>query len=169
MKTNAQRLAVLLGSIVLATGALHAQPQPEGPAPARNRARAAEGGQRDAGPAGRDREATTPKIQHLRQAARHLEAAGFHEQAQRVRKVVSEMTKAQESGVDRVSGPADGPPPAVREIRRDVDDLRREIGELRKQVRMLTAKVDRQGKGPDKHKKKDRAAKREKMGVQPDN
>ncbi|MCB1130538.1 MAG: hypothetical protein KDN05_05370 [Verrucomicrobiae bacterium] len=113
------------------------------------------------------------KIEHLQQAARHLEAAGFREQSERVRRVVAEMTAAQHAKERKVKqlremerapkvDRPDGPPPFVVEMQRELTSLRGEITELRQALRKLNAKIDEPAKPVAKPKKKDRPAKKNK-------
>lgn len=78
------------------------------------------------------------RIEHLQQAARHLEQAGFPEQAKRLRAEIRKLDAQQRTKRERGRAEAAG-----EGMRREIEALKREVKDLRQELRKLRAEIGR--------------------------
>jgi len=116
--------------------------------------RGPEGGPRPERPLGyEDRGERERRLQHLKTAADNLEAAGFADQAENLRRVIERIARGEagpppfsrQPGPERPDGRAPHHPemnPAVQQLRGEVQEMRREMQELREHLKALLQRED---------------------------
>jgi DNA repair exonuclease SbcCD ATPase subunit len=98
--------------------------------------------ERKAGPDRRDVPPPHARIQHLRQAAEHLQAAGYTDHAEKARAEIGRL----EAEAKRHE--ADQPRPDMNPLMEELRKLRREMEELRGEVRRLKAEAPKRIERP---------------------
>jgi len=100
------------------------------------------------------------KVRHLGLASRHLEAAGYKDEAEQARKEIAKLTAEMRRAHSQAAGAA-GPPPADVAMRAEMDKLRRETAELRRQIAELKEQQARETVPPRREQRNPRRPERE--------